>query len=55
MSNKPKIIMPVNEEDVAINCAIAADPDTYGVPAEDFKKMKRLGARGRASRRLRFS
>ncbi|AME23350.1 MULTISPECIES: BrnA antitoxin family protein [Burkholderiaceae] len=47
MSNKPKIIMPTDEEDAAINRGIAADPDTYEVPGEDFKKMKRLGARGR--------
>jgi uncharacterized protein (DUF4415 family) len=47
MSNKPKIIMPTDEEDAAINRGIAEDPDTYEVPTEDFKKMKRLGARGR--------
>jgi uncharacterized protein (DUF4415 family) len=47
MSNKPKIIMPTDDEDAAINRGIAADPDTYEVPAEDFRKMKRLGARGR--------
>jgi uncharacterized protein (DUF4415 family) len=47
MSNKPKIIIPTDEEDAAINRGIAADPDTYEVPAEDFKKMKRMGARGR--------
>jgi uncharacterized protein (DUF4415 family) len=47
MSNKPKIVIPTDEEDAAINRGIAADPDTYEVPAEDFKKMKRMGARGR--------
>ncbi|MFP4889300.1 BrnA antitoxin family protein [Paraburkholderia sp. EG304] len=47
MSNKRKIVMPTDEEDAAINRGIAADPDTYEVPDEDFKKMKRLGARGR--------
>jgi len=47
MSNKPKIIMPTDEEDAAINRGIAADPDTYEVPGEDFTTMKRLGARGR--------
>jgi uncharacterized protein (DUF4415 family) len=47
MSNKPKIIMPTDDEEAAINRGIAADPDTYEVPAEDFKKMKRVGARGR--------
>ncbi|MBI0325558.1 BrnA antitoxin family protein [Burkholderia plantarii] len=47
MSSKTKVIMPTDEEDAAINRGIAADPDTYEVPAEDFKKMKRVGARGR--------
>jgi uncharacterized protein (DUF4415 family) len=47
MSNKRKIVMPTDEEDAAINRGIAADPDTYEVPDADFKKMKRLGARGR--------
>jgi uncharacterized protein (DUF4415 family) len=47
MLNKRKIVMPTDEEDAAINRGIAADPDTYEVPAEDFKKMKPLGARGR--------
>jgi uncharacterized protein (DUF4415 family) len=47
MSSKRKIIMPTNEEDAAINRGIAEDFDTYEVPAEDFKKMKPLGARGR--------
>ncbi|MFM0210754.1 BrnA antitoxin family protein [Paraburkholderia sediminicola] len=45
--NKRKIVMPTDEEDAAINRGIAADPDTYEVSDEDFKKMKRLGARGR--------
>ncbi|MBO4123726.1 BrnA antitoxin family protein [Cupriavidus gilardii] len=47
MSKKPKLIMPTDEEDAAINRGIAEDPDTYEVPPEDFKKMKRLGRRGR--------
>ncbi|WP_087754137.1 BrnA antitoxin family protein [Paraburkholderia caledonica] len=47
MTKKPKIIMPTDEEDAAINRGIAADPDTYEVSDEDFKKMRRLGARGR--------
>ncbi|MFL9872336.1 BrnA antitoxin family protein [Paraburkholderia megapolitana] len=47
MSSKRKIVMPTDEEDAAINRGIAADPDTYEVPAEDFKKMKPLGIRGR--------
>ncbi|MEQ5838911.1 hypothetical protein BWP39_02735 [Paraburkholderia acidicola] len=47
MSSKRKIVMPTDEEDAAINRGIAADPDTYEVSAEDFKKMKPLGARGR--------
>ncbi len=56
MSNKPEIIMPTDEEDEAINRGIAADPDTYEVSDEGFKKMKPLGARGRrASNRPRCS
>ena len=47
MSPKPKVIMPTDEEDSAINRGIAADSDTYEVPAGDFAKMKRVGARGR--------
>jgi uncharacterized protein (DUF4415 family) len=47
MSSKRKLIEPTDEEDAAINRGIAADPDTYEVPPEDFVKMKRLGARGR--------
>ncbi|WP_144112779.1 BrnA antitoxin family protein [Paraburkholderia sp. BCC1886] len=39
--------MPTDEEDAAINRGIAEDPDTYEVPPEDFKKMKKMGARGR--------
>lgn len=39
--------LPTPEENEAINRGIAADPDTYEVPDEDFKKMKRRGARGR--------
>jgi uncharacterized protein (DUF4415 family) len=44
---KRKIIPPTDAEDAAINRGIAQDPDTYEVPAADFKKMKRLGVRGR--------
>lgn len=47
MSSKRKIVMPSDEEDAAINRGIAADPDTFEATEEDFKKMKRLGARGR--------
>ena len=44
MSNKRKIMMPTDEEDEAINRGIAQDPDSCEIPAEDFKKMKPLGA-----------
>ncbi|PVX86464.1 BrnA antitoxin family protein [Paraburkholderia unamae] len=47
MSSKRNIIMPTDEEDAAINRGIAEDPDTFEVSDEQFKKMKRLGARGR--------
>ncbi|WP_250528829.1 BrnA antitoxin family protein [Caballeronia sp. ATUFL_F1_KS4A] len=39
--------LPPPEEDKAINRGIAADPDTYEVSDEQFKKMKRRGERGR--------
>jgi uncharacterized protein (DUF4415 family) len=47
MSTKPKIIMPTDEEDAAINRGIAEDPDTFEVSSEQMKQMKKLGARGR--------
>jgi uncharacterized protein (DUF4415 family) len=47
MSSKPKIAIPTDDEDEAINRGIAADPDTFEVTAEGFQKMKRLGVRGR--------
>jgi uncharacterized protein (DUF4415 family) len=47
MSSKSKIVMPTPDEDAAINRGIAADPDTFEVPAEAFKQMKPLGSRGR--------
>jgi len=39
--------LPTPEENEAINRGIAADPDTFEVSDEDFKKMKRRGMRGR--------
>jgi hypothetical protein len=47
MKSKRKIIMPTVAEDAEINRGIALDPDTYEVPSEDFKKMRRLGARSK--------
>jgi len=47
MNVKPKLIRNTPEEEAAIQQGIAADPDTYEVPTEDFKKMKPLGQRGR--------
>ncbi len=47
MSKKLKLVMPTDEEDAAINRGIAEDPDTFEVPSEDFRKMARLGRRGR--------
>lgn len=46
MPTKPKLVMPNEEEDAAINRGIAGDPDTFEVPPEDFSKMMRLGKRG---------
>jgi uncharacterized protein (DUF4415 family) len=39
--------VPTAEENEAINRGVAADPDTYEVPDEVFRKMKRVGGRGR--------
>ncbi|AJX33984.1 BrnA antitoxin family protein [Burkholderia oklahomensis] len=47
MSSKREIVMPTDEADAAIIRGIAADPDTFDVPAEDFAKMTRGGKRGR--------
>ena len=45
MKAKRKIIMPTQEEDAAINAGIAADPDTYELSADEFKKLKPLRGR----------
>jgi uncharacterized protein (DUF4415 family) len=47
MSSKSKIVMPTPDEDEAINRGIAADPDTFELPAEAFKQLKPLASRGR--------
>ena len=52
MSGKPKLIMPSDEEDAAINSGIASDPDTYEVSAEQMKAMQPLGKRGRGRPKL---
>ncbi|QEZ43285.1 BrnA antitoxin family protein [Cupriavidus oxalaticus] len=52
MSSKPKIVMPTDEEDAAINRGIATDPDTYEVSADEMMAMKPLGKRGRGRPRL---
>lgn len=49
MSNKRKLVMPTPEEDAAINAGIAADPDTYELGAEEFKRLKRIGRPPKAS------
>lgn len=36
-------ISPTPEEEVAINRGIAADPDTYELGPEEFKRLKRVG------------
>ena len=45
MKAKRKIIMPTQEEDAVINAGIAADPDTYELSADEFKKLKPLRGR----------
>jgi len=52
MSSKPKIVMPTDEEDAAINRGIAADPDTFEVSAEQMQAMQPLGKRGRGRPKL---
>ena len=37
---KAKLILPTPEEDAAINAGIAADPDTFELTEEHFKKMR---------------
>ncbi len=36
-------IIPGDEEDARINAGIAADPDTYELSDEDFKRLKPVG------------
>ena len=43
--NKTKLIIPTDEEDARINAGIAADPDTYELSPEEFKKLKPLRGR----------
>lgn len=38
--NKIKLVMPTDDEDARINAGIAADPDTYELSAEEFKKLR---------------
>jgi uncharacterized protein (DUF4415 family) len=42
---KPRTIVPTRKEDAAINAGIAADPDTYELPAKEFAELQ--PARGR--------
>lgn len=35
--------LPSKEEDATINAGIAADQDTYEIPAKEFRQMKRVG------------
>lgn len=52
MSSKPKIVMPTDEEDAAINRGIAEDPDTFEVSVEQMRAMQPLAKRGRGRPRL---
>ena len=42
-----KLIRPTAAEDAAINAGIAADPDTYELSDEEFKKLRPAITRGR--------
>ena len=43
-------VIPTPEEDAAIAAGIAADPDTYEVPSEEFAQMRPLRGRPRVAR-----
>lgn len=47
MLSESKLIVPTDEEDVAINRGIAADPDTFEVSEEKMRTMQPLASRGR--------
>ena len=38
-----KLKLPSEKEDIAINTGIAADPDTYELSEEEFKKLRPVG------------
>lgn len=40
---KRKFIVPSPKEDAVINAGIAADADTYELPAGEFAQLKRMG------------
>ncbi len=40
---KRDIIWPTDEEDARINAGIAADPDTYELTDEEFKRLRPMG------------
>jgi uncharacterized protein (DUF4415 family) len=45
MNKHPKLIVPTDEEDAAINAGIAEDPDTFVPTDEQFAKMRPRGER----------
>lgn len=47
MSKQPKLIRPTPEEDAAIQRGIDADPDTYELTDEEFKRLRPFVPRGR--------
>ncbi|KMQ75273.1 BrnA antitoxin family protein [Marinobacter subterrani] len=40
---KRDIIWPTDEEEAEINAGIAADPDTYELTDEEFKRLRPMG------------
>lgn len=45
MLNKRSLIIPSDEEDVAIKAGIAADPDTHELTEADFRQLRPLRGR----------
>ena len=47
--------LPSDEEDAAINAGIAADPDTYELSDEEFKRLRPVGRPPAAETKTRIT